>query len=356
MRRLSIACGGIILLVCIGVLFFLFAPRGMRPFVSPLDQSPLVSLLPTPIPSPLVDAIFTEDHAWINNLPEDKKITLVATGDVIPARSVNYKTIQAKDFTWAWKNIAPLLSSGDITLVNLESPLIQGCKTTVEGMVFCGDPRHMEGLLLSGVDVVNLANNHAGNYGKEGIEETKQLLEDSGMLVVGLGETGMKKTKGVTFAFLGFDDIGPTVLPIARAEEKEMERQIRDARAKADIVVVSIHWGVEYTDKPSERQKELAHLAVDSGADLVIGNHPHWIQSLEFYNGKVIMYAHGNTIFDQMWSEETKFGVIGTYTFYDKQLVDIEFFPTYIKDYGQPMLVEGTEKEVILDHLQNISL
>lgn len=326
-------------------------------FISPLSKNSLISLIPTPIiPTLTLDTVFSSDHTWVANLPDDKKITLVATGDVIPARSVNYKTIQAKDFTWAWKNIAPILRSGDLTLINLESPLVSNCPVTVNGMVFCADQRHIEGLLFSGVDVVNFANNHMGNYGEKGIEQTKQVMEKNQILVSGLGIAATKEVKGVTFAFLGFDDIGPRVLPIADMDREEIKKEISEAKKLADIVVVSMSWGVEYTDKPSDRQKELAHLAVDSGADLVIGNHPHWIEPLEFYNGKVIMYAHGNTIFDQMWSEETKKGVIGKYTFYDKKLVDIEFIPTYIKDYGQPTLLEGEMRQSVLEKLKNGSL
>ncbi|EKD67007.1 MAG: hypothetical protein ACD_48C00640G0003, partial [uncultured bacterium] len=102
-------------------------------------------------------------------------------------------------------------------------------------------------------------------------------------------------------------------------------------------------WGEEYTATPSARQKELAHFIIDSGADLILGNHPHWIQPPEVYSGKYIMYAHGNTIFDQMWSEETKIGVIGKYTFSGMRLVDVEFIPTYIQDYGQPTLVNSLQ-------------
>jgi len=349
MRRLVVIGIGILFLFC----GFLFFQRNPQSFISPLGQKNSLSLFPTPRILPLtLDTIFSSDHTWVQSLPDDKKIILIATGDIIPARSVNAQTIKANDFTWAWINIAEILKSGDMTLINLETPLISKCPVTVEGMVFCGDQRHMEGLHFVGVDIVTLANNHPGNYGKEGIAETKALLEKNTMVISGLGEAGIKEVKGVTFAFLGFDDIGPHVAPVASMDEETVKQQIFEAKKRADIVIVSMSWGVEYVDRPNERQKMFAHLAVDSGADLVIGNHPHWIQPIELYNGKVIMYAHGNTIFDQMWSEETKKGVIGTYTFYDKKLVDIKFIPTYIKDYGQPILLEGERKQAVMDALK----
>jgi len=118
-----------------------------------------------------------------------------------------------------------------------------------------------------------------------------------------------------------------------------VKKGIFEAKKEADIVIVSMSWGVEYTDKPSDRQIALAHLAIDSGADLIIGNHPHWIQSDEQYNNTYIKYAHGNLVFDQMWSEETKKGVIGKYTFENGKLINKEFIPIYIKDYGQPVTI-----------------
>jgi hypothetical protein len=319
----------------------------------------VVRILPTPWKAPplTLDSIFSDNRMWMSDIPADKKWTLTATGDIIPARSVNYQTVKQNDFTWAWKNIIPVLTQGDITLINLESPLVPNCAVTVEGMTFCGDQRHIEGLKAGHVTVANFANNHMGNYGEKGIEDTKQLMERNSIKVSGLGEPAIIEVKGMKVAFLGFDDIGPNVPPVAASDEEVMKKQISEAKKIADLVIVSMNWGVEYTDKPTDRQIFLAHFAIDSGADLIIGNHPHWIQPVELYKGKVIIYAHGNTIFDQMWSEKTKEGVIGKYTFYGKDLVDIEFIPTYIKDYGQPIIIEDAQyKNTILQALRSKSI
>jgi poly-gamma-glutamate synthesis protein (capsule biosynthesis protein) len=112
---------------------------------------------------------------------------------------------------------------------------------------------------------------------------------------------------------------------------------------------------VEYTNYPTARQKDFAHLAIDSGADLVIGNHPHWIQPVEIYQGKLIMYAHGNFIFDQMWSEQTRLGVVGRYTFYEGRLVDAEYLPIKIYDYGQAQFLTEPDRTTILKQLKTIS-
>lgn len=112
---------------------------------------------------------------------------------------------------------------------------------------------------------------------------------------------------------------------------------------------------MEYTDQPTQRQKELAHLAIDTGADLVIGNHPHWIQPVEIYKNKLIVYAHGNFVFDQMWSAKTREGIIGRYTFYGDRLIDAEFLPVQINDFGQPRFLTGETKSVLLEVLKQQS-
>ena len=266
-------------------------------------------------------------------VPQKNMITLIATGDVIPARFVNVQVVRRNDFTWPYKYVAELMKGGDLTLINLESPLIKNCPVTSEGMVFCGDPRHVEGLVFAGVDVANLANNHIGNHGQKGIEETKTLLNNNQILVTGISGPVVKEVKGVKYIFLGYNDVESTV------DEAKIKTEITLAKNMGDVVVVSFHWGAEYRATPDDRQKYLAHLVVDSGADLVIGNHPHWIQPLEIYKGKTIKYAHGNLVFDQMWSEETRLGEIGIYTFDGKNLIKTEFVPIKIFDYAQPQII-----------------
>ncbi len=164
-----------------------------------------------------------------------------------------------------------------------------------------------------------------------------------------------KNIRGEKFAFLGYNDITKRQDGVSLADEKTMQKEIEEARKHADIVVVAFHFGAEYQAQPDKRQKELAHLAIDSGTDIVIGNHPHWIQPVEIYKDKFITYAHGNFVFDQMWSQKTREGVIGRYTFYDNKLVDVEFLPLQIDNYGQPHFVSGLQKQTILDDMQKQS-
>ena len=306
--------------------------------------------------TPILEQIFSQDHQWIATLSGDKIVTLLATGDVIPARAVNTQTLKKGDFTWSVAKTADVLKRADITLINLETPLLENCQPTTVGMVFCGSPRHVEGLVFAGVDVANLANNHSGNYGDSGVVETINRLSSVGILTTGtpLGPAYLP-VKGKKFAFLGYNDVGISPEGISAAEQTLITKEVSEASKNADIIVVSFHWGTEYTPQPTTRQRDLAHLSIDSGADLVIGNHPHWIQPVEIYKDKIITYAHGNFIFDQECSEKTKLGVVGRYTFYEDKIVDVEFLPVKIENFGQPYFLEGPEKEQILKGIKDES-
>lgn len=307
--------------------------------------------------SPLsLETIFNEDHQWLATISAERKVTLLATGDVMLGRSVNFQSFQKKDWRWPFLKTADFLKKADLTFINLESPLVTDCPLTQEGMIFCGDLKNIEGLVFAGVDIANLANNHTANYQQRGLETTIGTLSLNGILPVGVNGLVIKEIKGIKFAFLGYNDVSLPQSGIADVDEEKIKKEINEAREKAEVVIVAFHWGQEYVDQPNQRQKYLGYLAVDAGADLVIGNHPHWIQPIEIYKGKLITYSHGNFIFDQMWSLKTKQGVVGQYIFIDQQLADVQYFPVLINDYGQPILINGQEKQRIIEELKVKSL
>lgn len=304
--------------------------------------------------TPSMDQIFAEAHSWVNTLPSDRKRILIATGDVIPARVVNIQATKYRNFKWPFEKTADILKDADITFINLETPLIKNCPLVNDGMKFCGDERNIEGLVFAGIDIASLANNHAGNYGLDAVNYTTNSLNNKGILVTGLNGPVYKDVRGLKFAFLGYNDIGRQT-GISWADEVKIQSEIAEARRNADVVIVTYHWGAEYRNQPDERQKYLGRFTIDAGADLVIGNHPHWIQPIEIYKGKLITYAHGNFIFDQEWSQKTKEGVVGKYTFYDNQLIDVEYLPIQIDNYGQPYFMEGIKKKSILEKMREES-
>lgn len=306
--------------------------------------------------TPSIEKIFSKDHKWIATLSADRIKTIVFTGDVAPARSVNFRVLENNDFNWPYLKTKDLTNNADFTVINLETPLIKNCPLTNEGMIFCADIRNVYGLVFAGVDLVSAANNHFANYGQSGIDETLEVLGKNNINVVGLNDVFVKEIKGTKFSFLAYNDIEKEQIGIANVNEEKIKEDIQKAKELSDFIIVIFHWGVEYQDMPDDRQIKLAHLAIDNGADLIIGNHPHWIQPIEIYKDRVIVYAHGNFVFDQMWSIKTKQGIVGKYTFFNDKLIDIEFTPIQIEDYGQPNILEDEEKQSILNSLKEKSI
>jgi len=318
------------------------------PFVSPEEVAPLT-----------LDDIF-ESSPGRSELKFDpaELRTIIATGDVIPARFVDHQIrARGNDFAYPLSGTVDILSQPDLTVINLEAPLIVDCPPHEEGFVFCGLPGFAGALADAGVDVATLENNHIGNYGPEGIAATKELLTSEGIAWADAFTPVVLDVRGLRFAFVAFNGVGGWF------DRDLIARQIAAAGEQADVVVAALHWGAEYVSIPQAEAGianyypvEIAHLAVDAGADLVLGNHPHWVQGIEFYKNTLIAYAHGNFILDQMWSRETTLGVVGRYRFYDTKLVDAEFLPVIIEDYARPRQLEGAEGQAVLDGMRQASI
>jgi hypothetical protein len=331
------------------------AGRGPAVF-APRPPSPSPS--PSPIPALTLASIFTSTP--VPKVDPKRVVTMVVTGDVIPARNANEQMQKRNDFLWPFRETVDYLKSGDLEFIDLEAPLVSGCVRFDHGFQpFCGDPRFIDGLNYAGVSVASLSNNHLGNYGPAGTNSTIKLLTDHGIQPAGLGLVATSTVKGVRFAFLAFNGVGTAV------DRVEMKREIAAARPTADVVVVQFHWGKEYVLTPQSSGDAIApddprligHLAVDDGADLVIGNHPHAVQGVEIYNGKLITYSHGNFVFDQMWTpdpgqEDPRNGVIGKYTFVDGKLATVAYQPTRIFDYGQPHFLIGAEAAGVMARMK----
>lgn len=150
---------------------------------------------------------------------------------------------------------------------------------------------------------------------------------------------------------MGYNAVGQKI------DRLQVQGEIQSADKQVDLLVVSIHWGKEYVREPEldaslapDDPKELGRLFIDSGADVVVGNHPHWIQGIEWHDGKPVFYALGNTVFDQEWSQETKKGILVKLYFEGTKIVKdkMEIIPIGIRDFGETYLLQGIEKEQIL--------
>lgn len=290
-------------------------------------------------------------------------ITLRAVGDIMLSRHVGTQMVKHNDWAWPWQNTAPLLSSADITIGNLESPFADSGPRVTDGMVFKTEPESIVGLVTGGFDVLTLSNNHILNQGVAGLKYTLATLTDAGIAPVGAGadfttahQPAIITVGDTKFAFLGygyepFQDQSDKQWVVVGLDSKQMTTDVAAARQQADVVIITMHAGTEYVTDPTEAQKEFAHSAITAGADLVIGHHPHWVQRVEQYQGKWIFYSLGNFVFDQEWSMETKEGAILEAKWQEGKLQSLELLPIIIEGYAVPRLATPTEAQLIWDRL-----
>jgi poly-gamma-glutamate synthesis protein (capsule biosynthesis protein) len=258
-----------------------------------------------------------------------RDVEIIITGDVMLGRTVMTKSLDSGDPTYPFKKVASKLAEADFVFVNLENPIIENCPRTSTGLKFCADPKLTSGLKLAGVDVVTLANNHAGDYGKGGIEKTVEFLKEAGIEAVGLGNLVIKEKKGIKFGFLGFDFV-------SKSPKDEDFKLVSDSDKKVEVLIVGVHWGEEYKDKANKFQREWAERLIGAGADVIVGHHSHWVQDSESIEGKPVYYSLGNFVFDQMWSEKTREGLVIKLTFRDGRLISEEKLPVYMSSWAQP--------------------
>jgi hypothetical protein len=320
-------------------------------------------------------------------VPDPRKLRrVVAAGDVVLDRGQNYMVIQqgmGLDFpldggyaaitsrvpepsyysetgvihqftaqrTGGAGAVREYLTSADLTLANFENPVIRNAVWHPDSTTFTGDLRLMPVLDQAGIDGVTLGNNHILDAGTTGIQETLGHLDDAGIAHVGAGmdlaearepmvfdlggtKVGVLSYMGVpSYDWAWATQTAPGTAPLL---QDVMEEDIERLRGEVDLVVVMPHWGKEYIATPEPGQVNLAHAAIDAGADMVIGGHAHWPKGIEMYEGKPIFYGVGNFLLDQSWSEETSTGIFAEITMYGEEVIQVRPVPFIILDYAQP--------------------
>lgn len=306
----------------------------------------------------------------ISPTPTPKIVTLAFAGEMIFARTVATKINEYQDYRYPFYKVAPILKKADLRFATLEAPLYGKNTPCHSGcMVFICDEENTSGLRFADINIVSLAANHIMDSGEEGLRRTIELLEQNGIDYIGAGrnlnearQPLIKKINGIRFGFLAYNNVPPKDYGAtenqpgsAWIEENALIEDIKALRPLVDILIISFHWGIEYTAIPNNEQIYFAHLAIDKGSDLIIGDHPHWIQSIEFYKEKPIFYSLGNFVFDQMWSEETQKGIIVFINYQGKDIKEIEIIPFRIKDYVQPVPMEAEQREKMIEYILSIS-
>ncbi len=306
--------------------------------------------------------------------PDPATVTVTIVGDLMLVRGV-------PDAAAALAPLRRRLASADITVGNLESTLSTDGEPTQVPVTdsFGGSPALLGPLERAGFDALSLGNNHAGDYGTTALVDTVERLRASRIAPFGAGaglrdasRPAILRRHGVSFAFVAFNAIGetpraapgqpgalsvrmpPRTGPLVPADLDQVAAVVRRAKSRADVVIVLPHWGTQYTHRPEPIQRTVARRLVEAGADLVVGGHPHWVQSAERIRGVPVFHSLGNFVFDMDFMTETMEGVFLETTWRGSELVSTRLVPYRMDPVSfAPRAVRGAAAAEILADVRN---
>jgi poly-gamma-glutamate synthesis protein (capsule biosynthesis protein) len=293
-----------------------------------------------------------------NDELKNKEKKLLFVGDIMLSknRGTGRQMKKMNDFRYPFLRIADILKSADIAFGNLEGPISSHGENIGGTYSFRADPRVIQGLKFAGFDVLSIANNHVGDWGKEAFRDTINILQANDISTVGGGlnfadanRPLIKEVGNTKIAFIAYSIVEYDTDFQAKGNSKpgrsffnvnKIAKGISKLKGRngADIIIVSFHWGDEYKKRSSKYQQEIAHKLIDAGADLIIGHHPHVVQELERYKNGWIAYSLGNFIFDQSFSEETMNGLILEVKVHNKEIITVNPINIEISDSFQPSI------------------
>jgi gamma-polyglutamate biosynthesis protein CapA len=272
-------------------------------------------------------------------------VTIALLGDLMIGRGTDPKPDSLAILT-------PYLSSSDLVLANLESPLTSEPPVQSSAYNLCTSSSRANLLASWGFDLLSIANNHQYDCGPEGPSATRSALESVGITPIGSGMDPVRRVvNGLLLAFLAFDDVSSTL------DVNSAIQEIRSERATGALVIVSVHWGMEYQGGVSDHQKSLAEQFVNAGAVLVWGHHPHVLQPVEWIEtarGKaLILYSLGNTLFDQVGLSDTRQSALVVITLNAQGVTKVRAVPFVIDVVESRLLVPDAETvKQIQDNIQ----
>lgn len=301
--------------------------------------------------------------------PESIQITISAAGDCTlgtdeyfdESTSFEAKYNVVDDPSYFFREVKSVFEADDLTIVNFEGTLTTGGTRKDKTYAFRGDPEYTAILTEGSVEAVNLANNHSFDYGDQSYEDTKNYLTEAGIVNFGYDRNALIDVKGVLVGLIGIYE-----LPYGLEAADMLRENIANVKAEgAQLIIVSFHWGTEKENYPDSIQTELAHIAIDEGAHLVLGHHPHVLQGIEEYKGRNIVYSLGNFCFGGNKNPSDKDTMIfqQTFTITDGVVAEDnvkEVIPCSLSsrsDFNnyQPIILEGEEKERVMNRILTYS-
>ena len=292
----------------------------------------------------------------------DPTLNLMFGGDVTLTDAYSDKV--GKNYQWAFSQLEEFRQA-DVSMVNLEAPFTSAAQPLPgKKFNFKAPVENVQVLQNGGIDIVNLANNHAMDYQSAGLLETTQTLQKAGIQSVGAGENikaarrpVIMDVKGKKVAYLGYydADLHAATAQGAGTNPRHNDRVAADIKAlrkQVDWIVVNYHWGEELAKYPGDWQIDLARFTVDQGADLVVGHHPHVLQGAEVYKGRPIVYSLGNFIFGG--NSTSDYDTAALKVSLKDQQMRVEFLPVQVRSY-QARVVNGQAGQQILGQITGVS-
>ncbi|HEY8554275.1 MAG TPA: CapA family protein [Burkholderiales bacterium] len=299
-------------------------------------------------------------------------LTVAAVGDIMLGGTATPE-LERFGYDYPFERVGELLRAADIAFGNLEGPLTERGTPYPKQYVFRSPPdRVAPALARAGFDVVALANNHSLDYGVEGLRDTIAALERVGIRYVGAGENlaaarrpALLEARGVRVAVLAYSLTFPEEFwatadapGTAFGHEEHVRADVAAARRRADVVLVSFHWGGEGTTELRDYQRKLGHAAIEAGAAAVLGHHPHVLQGVERYRDGVILYSLGNFVFGS-YSRTAVRSVIAFLDIAGGRVRELRLRPINVKNVDvvfRPQLLRGADADETVRTLQDLSL
>jgi poly-gamma-glutamate synthesis protein (capsule biosynthesis protein) len=297
---------------------------------------------------------------------DPSRLTVVAMTGVTAMVRLTAAEIDKRGAAWPAEVVGPELAAADITSISNEVPFVPGCETNTDedNLVFCSKPEYMETLRASGADIIGLTGNHQNDFGLEDAVDSLDIYADEELPVYGGGADKASalaplyiKHNGNKLAFLGANSYGPESAwatdnspgsaPFDLAIMSAAIRSIKES-GDADVVLAELQYQESYDVTPLHDQRLDFGALARAGADIVTGVQSHVPQAVEFVDGRTILYGLGNLYFDQMWTEETREGLIVKHTIYKGRHISTQLMPTLLYDYGQPRWPDPQRRAAIL--------
>ena len=299
-----------------------------------------------------------------------EEIIINAVGDIMLAGTWA-PLLRRKGYDYPFNGVKKELAAGDINLANLESPIAtSGQEYTEKKYRFRAEPPVAEAIRAAGFNLVTLANNHSMDFGGEALAETLRHLSNNGVAWIGAGinlsearKMALYTIKGKRIAFLAFSLTQPVEFfagqnrpGIAPGYEKLVTADITSARSLADYVIVSFHWGKESSGTVHLYQRNAAHKAIEAGADVIIGHHPHVLQGAERYKNGIIFYSLGNFTFASKSRTADVSAIIRLKLTDDWREAEILPLDVLNRRVGfQPQLLTGEKGAAVIEKLNRLS-